>query len=239
MENYELGIKHRSDDGRWFLNGSVYYLDWVGRQGVRTVQVDLNGDGIIQTGAAPTGETFNAVPFAAGDSNTKGIEVEGAFGLTDQITIGGSASYADTKITKALNETLPLRFFGLTDAKGFEFGQVAPFTGAVYANYEAPMSGMIAAGSCAATSRIATACGTALQTSPTCPTQVRVDLRGGLRADNWDLTLFVKNLFNDKTLESSRYNSDSATDPFFFQLAASEAVLPNKRQGGITVTYRF
>jgi len=238
VENYELGIKHRSDDGRWYLNGSVYYLDWVGRQGVRTVQVDLNGDGIIQTGAAPTGETFNAVPFAAGDSNTKGIEIDGAFAFTDYLTIGGSASYADTKITKALNETLPLRFFGLTDAKGFEFGQVAPFTGAVYATYEAPMAGdrsWFVRSDLTYRDRM----WDSIANLAYVPTQVRVDLRGGLRADNWDLTVFVKNLFNDKTLESSRYQSDSATDPFFFQLAASEAVLPNKRQGGITVTYRF
>ncbi len=238
VENYELGIKHRADDGRWYLNGSVYYLKWVGRQGVRTVQVDLNGDGIIQTGAAPAGETFNAVPFAAGDSNTKGIEFDGAFGLTDQITIGGSASYADTKITKALNETLPLRFFGLADAKGFKFGQVAPFTGAVYANYEAPISGdrsWFVRSDLTYRDRM----WDSIANLAYVPAQVRVDLRGGLRADNWDLTLFVKNLFNEKTLESSRYNSDSATDPFFFQLAASEAVLPNKRQGGITVSYRF
>ncbi|MDX2144997.1 MAG: TonB-dependent receptor [Rhodospirillaceae bacterium] len=238
VENYELGIKHRSEDGRWFLNASAYYLKWVGRQGVRTVQVDLNGDGIIQTGAAPNGETFNAVPFAAGDSNTKGIEIEGAFALNDNVTLGGSASYADTKITKALNETLPLRFFGLTDAKGFEFGQVAPFTGAVYANYEAQMSGdrsWFVRADLTYRDRM----WDSIANLAYVPTQVRVNLRGGLEGENWALTLFVKNLLNEKTLESSRYQSDSATDPFFFQLAASEAVLPNKRQGGVTVTYRF
>ncbi|MEN9314655.1 MAG: hypothetical protein RIS35_1048, partial [Pseudomonadota bacterium] len=42
VENYEIGIKHRSEDGRWYLNASLYYLEWIGRQGVRTVQVDLN-----------------------------------------------------------------------------------------------------------------------------------------------------------------------------------------------------
>jgi hypothetical protein len=50
---------------------------------------------------------------------------------------------------------------------------------------------------------------------------------------------FVNNLFDDDTLEASRYQSDSATDPFFFQLAASEAVLPNRQQVGVTLTYRF
>ncbi len=238
VKNYEFGIKHRSDDGRWYLNGSVYYLEWVGRQGTRTVQVDLNGDGIIQTGSAPTGETFNAVPFAAGDSNTKGIELDGAFGLTDRVTIGGSASYTDTKITKALNETLPLRFFGLTDAKGFEFGQVAPLTAAVYANYEAPLAGersWYMRGDVTYRDRM----WDSIANLAYVPEMTRVNVRGGLRAEKWDLTLFVNNLFDDDTLEASRYQSDSATDPLFFQLAASEAVLANKRQVGITATYRF
>jgi hypothetical protein len=50
------------------------------------------------------------------------------------------------------------------------------------------------------------------------PSQVRANLRGGLRADKWDVAAFVNNLFDDDTLEASRYQSDSATDPFFFQL---------------------
>ena len=238
VENFEIGLKHRSDDGRWFLNASLYYLEWVGRQGTRTVQVDLNGDGIIQTGAAPTGETFNAVPFAAGDSNTRGIELDGAFSLTERLTIGGSASFTDTEITKALNETLPLRFFGLTDAKGLEFGQVAPFTAAAYAKYETPLAderSWFVRGDLTHRGRM----WDSIANLAYVPTQVRVNLRGGVQTENWDLTLFVNNLFDDDTLESSRYQSDSATDPFFFQLASSEAVLPNKRQAGITVSYRF
>lgn len=29
--NDELGIKHREDDGRWYVNASLYYLEWTGR----------------------------------------------------------------------------------------------------------------------------------------------------------------------------------------------------------------
>jgi len=238
VENYEVGFKHRSADGRWLLNASVYYLEWVDRQGVRTVQVDLNGDGIIQTGAAPTGETFNAVPFAAGDSNTTGVELEAAYNLTGNLTVGGSASYTDTEITKALNETLPLRFFGLTDAKGREYGQVAPLTAAAYANYEAPLGAertWFVRGDVTYRDRM----WDSILNLAYVPSQTRVNLRGGVVAENWEVVLFVNNLFDDDTLESARYQSDSATDPFFFQLAAAEAVLPNRRQAGVTVTYRF
>ncbi len=238
MENFEFGVKHRSADGRWYVNATFYYLEWVGRQGSRTVQLDFNGNGIIDPGAAPTGETLNGVPFAAGDSNTKGIEIDGAYNVNERLTIGGSASFTDTEVTKALNEPLPLRFFGLTDAKGLEFGQVAPLTGAVYANYEAPLAGdrnWFVRGDVTYRDRM----WDSIANLQYVPRQTRMNLRGGLRAEKWDLVLFVNNLFDDDTLESARYNSDSATDPFFFQLSASEAVLPNKRQVGITATYRF
>jgi iron complex outermembrane receptor protein len=238
VENYEIGIKHRSVDGRWYANAAIYYLEWVGRQGVRTVQVDLNQDGIIQTGAAPNGETFNAVPFSAGDSNTRGIELDGAYSLTDRLTVGGSAAYAKTNITKALNETLPLRFFGITDAKGFEFGQVPKFSSAVYADYEAPLMGdrsWFVRTDLTYRGRM----WDSIANLAYVPSQVLTNVRGGVRADNWEVTAFITNLFNDKTLESARYQSDSATDPFFFQLSASEATLANKRQVGVTATYRF
>ena len=71
------------------------------------------------------------------------------------------------------------------------------------------------------------------------PGQLRANLRGGVRTDKWDVSLWVNNLFDDDTLEASRYQSDSAADPFSFQLASSEAVLPYKRQIGVTATLRF
>lgn len=238
VENYELGIKHRAADGSWYLNGSIYYLEWIGRQGVRTIQVDLNGDGVITNLPAPAGENFNAVPFAAGDSNTRGIEIDGAISLTDKLTFGGSAAYAKTEITKALNETLPLRFFGRTDAKGFEFPLVPRLSGAMFLQYESEMSGdreWYARGDMTYIGKRYDS----IVNFAYVPPQVRVNTRIGMRTDKWDASIFINNLFDDDTLEASRYNSDSATDPFFFQLAASEAVLANKRQIGVTASYRF
>jgi hypothetical protein len=48
-----------------------------------------------------------------------------------------------------------------------------------------------------------------------------------------------RNVFDVDTLEASRYQSDSAAHLFFFQLASSEAVLPNERQFGVTASSRF
>lgn len=238
VKNYEFGIKHRAPDGSWYLNASLYYLEWIGRQGVRSVQVDLNGDGVITNLPAPSGENFNAVPFAAGDSNTRGFEVDGAVSLTDKVTLGGSLAYADTEITKALNEALPLRFFGKTDAKGFKFPLVPDLSGALFLQYEDEMSGDREWYARSDLTYIGKRYDSIVNFAYV-PVQVRVNARVGMRTDKWEASLFINNLFDDDTLEASRYNSDSAADPFFFQLAASEAVLANKRQVGITASYRF
>ncbi len=238
VENYELGIKHREADGRWYLNASIYYLEWVGRQGVRTIQVDLNGDGQITNLPAPAGENFNVVPFAAGDSNTKGIELDGALKLAERWTVGGSVAYADSEITKALNETIPLRFLGITDAKGFDFPLVPKVSGSVYGQYDAPLSDSRSWYARTDVTYIGKRYDS-IANFAWVPAQVRANLRAGLRAESWDFAAYVNNVFDDDTLEASRYQSDSAADPFFFQLASSEAVLPNKRQFGVTASFRF
>jgi outer membrane receptor protein involved in Fe transport len=238
VENYEIGIKHREEDGRWYVNASVYYLEWVGRQGVRTIQVDLNGDGVITNLPAPAGENFNVVPFSAGDSNTKGIEIDGALRFAERWTVGANFAYADTEITKALNETVPLRFLGITDAKGFDFPLVPESSGAAYLQYDGDLASGRSWYARADTTYIGKRYDS-IANFAWVPAQVRTNVRAGLRAENWELTAFVNNLFDDDTLEACRYQSDSAADPFFFQLASCEAVLPNKQQFGVTATFRF
>jgi iron complex outermembrane receptor protein len=238
VDNYEIGIKHREADGRWYLNASIYYLEWVGRQGVRTLQIDLNGDGQITNLPAPAGENFNVVPFAAGDSNTRGVEVDGAFTLGRNWTFGGSVAYADTEITKALNEVIPLRFLGITDAKGFEFPLVPRFSGSAYAQYGAALADDRRWFARADLTYIGKRYDS-IANFAYVPYQLRTNLRFGLSGGKWDVAAFVNNVFDDDTLEACRYQSDSAADPFFFQLASCEAVLPNKRQVGVTATFRF
>jgi len=185
VKNYEVGIKHRADDNSWYLNASVYYLEWIGRQGVRTIQVDLNGDGVITNLPAPAGENFNAVPFAAGDSNTRGVELDGAVSLTRNLTLGGNIAYADTKITKALNESLPLRFFGLADAKGFKFPLAPDFSGAMFLQYENAVSAdrkWFARGDMTYIGKRYDS----IVNFAYVPVQIRTNVRVGLKASNWE-----------------------------------------------------
>jgi hypothetical protein len=67
----------------------------------------------------------------------------------------------------------------------------------------------------------------------------KTNVKLGIETDRYTVTLFVDNLFQDRTAASLRYQSDSATDPFLFRLAALEALLPRRRQFGITGSYNF
>lgn len=239
VTNYEMGVKHRESDGKWYANAAIYYLKWVGRQGFRSVQVDLNGDGVITNLPAPAGENFNAVPFLAGDSNTKGIELDGALRVVENVTVGGSFSLADTEITKALGEPIPFRLFGINDSKGKQYANVPKTTGALFSQYDGVWSGGDGKWFVRGDVTYIGKRWDNIVNLAYVPAQTRANLRAGLSRGNWDVQLWVNNLFDDRTLEAGRYNSDSATDPFFFQLVSDEAVLANKRQLGVTATMRF
>jgi len=239
LDNFEVGLKHYADDRSWFVNVAAYYNEWKGRQGVRTVQVDINGDGLINlTGVGANREVFNAAPFAAGDSNTRGVEFDGGWNPTPELTLGATVAYAKTKITKALNEALLLRYLGLTDGRGREYPNAPKWSGTGFAEYAAPVSDRFEGFVRTDVTYVGRRYDSILNFAYV-PDFWRVNLRGGIRADRFEVTLFVNNLFNDDTLESASYQSDSAFDPLIFQLASAEAVLPRKRQFGLTVSTRF
>ncbi|NVK56233.1 MAG: TonB-dependent receptor [Alteromonadaceae bacterium] len=238
VKNYEAGWKHYSDDGRWYLNTSVYYLEWQDRQTITSLQVDLDGDGSIILEPAPEGEVFNTVPFVSGDSNTKGIELDGAYLLTPDFTIGGSASYADTEVTKALYDANYVSTFGEDDAKGKDMPLVAKLSGALYAQYFGVMLGDIEW-----YTRIdATYQGRRYTDSTNLswlPSRTLINLRAGINRDDWSASVYVTNLLDDDTPTWARTQADSAADPYLFQLAGVEVALARKRQIGATFRYWF
>lgn len=237
--NFEVGVKVESADGRWYLNTAAYYVQWKDRQGLRSQQVDLDGDGEITLLPAPQGEVFNAVPFSAGDSNTRGLELDGGFRVTEQITLGGSAAYASTRITKALNEPIVFRLFGEEDAAGRQYPLAPKFSAAAFGQYDSRLPAFELDWFTRLDFTYVGKRYDNIVNLAYVPGQFRTNLRAGVSSGNWELVAFINNLFNDDTLETSRYQSDSATDPFFFQLVASEAVLPLKRHAGLTATFRF
>ena len=74
-----------------------------------------------------------------------------------------------------------------------------------------------------------------------------VDLRVGLRGDNWDVLAYADNLLDDDTIKTAFLFTDFSTinvvpfpPPFTFVLANGvQSRMPDRRQVGVRATYRF
>lgn len=79
LTNYELGVKTQFMDGRALINTAVFYIDW---------------EGIQQT------QSFGGISALdnAGDAESKGVEIESLFAVTDGLQMGLNLSYTDATL---------------------------------------------------------------------------------------------------------------------------------------------
>jgi iron complex outermembrane receptor protein len=236
--NYEIGAKSSFWDNRAFVDVAVYYAQWRGKQGVKGVQVDLNGNGIIDLSATGVNrEQYNAVVYPAGDVNIYGVEATFAAQLTPEFNLGGSIAYNGNDVIK-LEDDLYRRFFGTLNAAGKEEPRVAKWSGSANLTYKAPLTGDINWFFRADEIFLGSRWASILDKTKT-GDMWKTNLKLGIENGRWNVTAFVDNLFNNKTLQSFQQQGDSALDPFTFRLVAYEVVLPRLRQFGVTASYSF
>jgi outer membrane receptor protein involved in Fe transport len=85
VDNYELGVKYQSADGRFAGSLTGFYIDWAGIPIVPSLTQFLGA----------------ALYFNAGQAESKGIEFESSIGLTDDLLLQLSASYVDAVLTES------------------------------------------------------------------------------------------------------------------------------------------
>ncbi|MEQ8735550.1 MAG: TonB-dependent receptor [Rhodospirillaceae bacterium] len=236
--NYEIGAKTTFAGGRGLFNIAAYYADWKDKQSVNSVQFDSNGNGIIDQGATGDDrEQFNAVVLPAGNVNLMGVEIETSYAATQNLTVGGTLAYNDNNITE-LDEDLHFRYFGTLDASDKEEPRVSIWSATANATYTAALTNeldwFVRADGLYSSSRWASI----LNLGET-GDEVKFNFKAGVENEKYNVTFFVDNAFNDKTLSSLRAQGDSASDPFLFLLAAYEASLPRLRQFGVTASINF
>ncbi|MEQ8507693.1 MAG: TonB-dependent receptor [Rhodospirillaceae bacterium] len=81
--NKEIGIKSAFDDGRIVLNASLYHIDWD----------DIQVQSITQNGGVP-------ITVNGGKAVSKGFEVSGRAVLNDNFAVTGTWAYVDAKLTE-------------------------------------------------------------------------------------------------------------------------------------------
>lgn len=190
----ELGVKGRALDGALTFSVSGFYTRFN----------DLQVQAFVQ--ALRTFVLSNAAT-----ATTKGVELSFQARPLAGLTLSGSASYADatfndypgaqcypTQTTGGcnanINSSLP-GFVGTFNAKGYRLPLSSKFTATLAAEYAAPLSDTLEAQfGIGYYHRSAQSVG--LGAPFTVPTWDTIDLRIGLKAPNWNISLFCKNCSN-------------------------------------------
>jgi len=104
VDSYEVGIKGDLFDNRLSYSVAGFLANYKDQQITVQQGVDTDNDNV--------NDTFVSSVFNAGKSKYKGIELEGAFRLSDSFTLTGMAGYIDAEIEEILSA-------GVNIASGF------------------------------------------------------------------------------------------------------------------------
>ena len=212
--NYEVGLRTSFLDNRASLSAAAYYIDW------KSIQ------GFIQVGDA---ELLLGVFGNAGDAVSKGFEVELEVRPTDGLSLGAAVGYSHATLERA-DPT-----FGATEGDTLPY---APrWTVALNGEYEQPVGrgwNAFIGGNYRYISDHFTNYESLAFTDPRQGIPLEgyglLDLRLGLRSENFDITLFVKNATDEYALIAD-------TTPTFFGPAFVSRTTP--RTFGISFGQNF
>ncbi len=198
--NYEVGFKATLLGGRAIFNGALYMLDLEDQQLTQVVELG-------------NGQTASVVQNV-GSSEVKGIELQFNGQLTDRLSLMTTYSYTDSEITEYINiDQADINGWDGVLATLDQFGSVAgkqspripKHMASAFVRYEVPgaddkrwyVSGDISYES-SKFSQVHNLIETGARTL--------VGLRLGVDTDTWSGSIWVKNLFDDRTpLDILRY----------------------------------
>jgi outer membrane receptor protein involved in Fe transport len=229
-DNIEFGSKNVFGDGRYVLNASIYTIDWDKQQ--------------LTTGTTLSDGRPVTVVVNAGKTEVNGVEVDFTAAVTDQLTVGIGASVNDAEFIEFDDAEQEL-FTGDPSVAGNQTPNSARVQGNAYARYEFPfgsdMTGFVRADYAYSSKKYAQIFNYADSGE-----QNLINLRAGFSAGNWDMSIFVNNVTDDRTPSTVIRFVDFAnflpvgdserTSPF---VRAFQYPLADKRQVGMTATLSF
>ena len=263
MTVWELGGKTEWYDRRLLINGALFYEDFTDKQ--------------VRISELIGGSTGPVIRNAAG-AEIWGLEMDASWAATDRLTLAGAFTWLDTEYTdyttKANNarEIAALGCDGLTDIEdkitgkaaagacivsrnGNELERSPQLAASVLINYTAPLPQMgvdwyVQWRTLYEDEQFANA-----ENNVILQSRSITDLRFGLQDEQWDVQLYVKNLFDDDTIPSAgQTGPDLPNSEFRIGLFAlipppvlgnpkiprlTFANLPPPRQAGVQFNFRF
>jgi outer membrane receptor protein involved in Fe transport len=210
LTDYQIGVKSTLLDGRATLDLSAFYIDW------SKIQVSV----LFGTQSAVTN---------AGSARSQGFDFTGSLTPIPGLNLGATLAYTDAVLTSAVQsiQTLP----------GAQLAFTPRWSGSLTADYSAPLAGpwrgFIGGGYRYVGSRFSAPEGSTFNGQPqgikVGATNI-VDLHLGARTGDLTLSLFAKNLFDERAF--------LAPALFFFNLNIQAPVV-QPRTVGVSIDKSF
>lgn len=236
LDAYELGAKHTLADGRGYINGAIYFMEW-GNQRFRgfTRNVDSNGDGRFVQGSDRLGGQIDY--NSNGASDIFGFELAGSYALSDNWAATASYNYNNSDI-KVYQDAVHGRVFGSSDAAGKDVARSPKHAATFALDFNMPANSMFGQdGDWFARYDAWYQSSTFNWVVNLAKTEEAVlhNLRAGWRSDKYSVTAWVENLTDsDKVLSSARTTGSFLTGALGYQLT-----LPEPRTFGVTLAASF
>jgi outer membrane receptor protein involved in Fe transport len=222
---YELGFKTTFGNGAVSLDIAAFRLDLSDQQ---LSQVVILNEGTPQQAQV-------TVVQNVGKSRVNGVEVDVGVYPTDNLSLRFTYALADTNVkegTDAFQETV----FGDPSFAGSDIPRVAENSGSATIQWEPKLfgdwTGLVRADAIFTGSRFAQ-----IHNLQETGDTWRANARLGVRNDNFELTLFARNLFNDRTSANVFRYVDPGSFRFFRR--AYTSFLPRERQFGLTAKFKY
>jgi iron complex outermembrane receptor protein len=222
---YEIGTKNTLLDGRWILNADVFYVDW------KQMQIQA-----LPSNTPPAVALNTPVIFLnLGNARSQGVEVDTAFAVTEQLALNAGLSLIDPKFKSG---TRSFRFAPVCD------DIVCPRSTAVGGNTLPRTSKLQLVAGAAWTDTLANDWEYYVRADVThqskqyveemnlawVPKRTIVNASAGLSQENWEVSVWAKNLFNEKYVANSF---------FIIQGGTYSPSLGEKFTAGVTATLRY
>ena len=240
-DNLELGFKSTIADGRMRLNGNLFFIDWTEQQLTNTI-------------FTPSGGTVRATSLIqnVGETSVKGLELEMSALVTDNWTLDLTYAYIDSEIDAYISQDQadliggdgsPAALASLGSVAGNRSPRSSEHQASLITRYERPMNNgwtWFVGGDVSYESSRFSQVHNLAETGD----RTYVGLRTGIRAENWDVMLWGKNVTDeDAVIDILRYidtsNGGISFFPNFFIPRGFGLTLPRGRQFGVTASYRF
>lgn len=227
LQNIEVGVKGLLLDGRAQVQAAIYTADWDTTSPILATFTDAGGM-----------QNFLNATIVGGRIDLWGVEFEGVYAATENLTLEGTFSINETEIVTGSCADCGF-LLGNTDISGLgkELSRTPRTQGTLSGTYQGQINAdygwfgrldYIFTGSRWASEANLTETGNSS----------RVNLRAGIDAGNLRLELYGENLFEDETFTNYQVLLDFA----YFSPGANRVLtagLPDKRTWGLRASYTF